>query len=228
MLLNDPVSTSLADFKEQQACAKAHGKFIQFSTMFLNQYYVSRFLDSILVDPEFGQIMKINCNVRLNYHDVGKVGVQLPLKSNDGTIRLLGRFCILDSALFFSRVGSFAHSAKVLSAVKGDSGVVLAAECLVKFTEGRQLKFDVAYTHSATRQSIDLEGETKTATMKDFIIEHPDRLATYRVYDKAPSLNGKLEIVSGEAIDVAGGPPEQMMMWRRFAELCHSLDEQGG
>ena len=64
--------------------------------------------------------------------------------------------------------------------------------------------------------------------MRDFIIEHPDRLATYRVYDKAPMLNGALGIVSGEAIDVAGGPPEEMMMWRRFAELSLSIDEQGG
>ena len=37
-----------------------------------------------------------------------------------------------------------------------------------------------------------------------------------------------MEIVKGEAIDVYGGPTEETMMWRRFAELSQSLDDQGG
>ena len=228
VLLNDPVSTSLADFKEQQACAKENGKFVQFMTMFVHLFATRRFIDSILLSEGFGQIMNINCEVRINYYDAQKVGAKLPLQKHHGIIRIMGRFCALVSALFFSRVGSFARSAKVISAIKNDDGVVISAKCVVKFTEDRILTFDVQYTNSSTRQLIDLEAETRTATMRDFIIEHPDRLATYRVYDKAPMLNGALGIVSGEAIDVAGGPPEEMMMWRRFAELSLSIDEQGG
>jgi hypothetical protein len=64
--------------------------------------------------------------------------------------------------------------------------------------------------------------------MKDFIIEHPDGLATYRLYERAPSASGDLEVTSGESIDVAGGPTQEMMMWRAFASLGHSLDKQGG
>lgn len=228
VLLNDPVSTSLADFKEQQKCAKRHGKFIQFSTMFVHQYNVLRFIDRVLCDDGFGEILKIDCHVRLCYSDVEKVGVTLPLGDNDGSIRVLGRFCVLVGALFFSRVGIFAHSAQVKSVQFGDKGEILTARGVVKFSEGRELDFDVGYTNHVTRQSIDLLAEKRFAQMKDFIIEHPDRLATYRVYDKAPSSSGTMEIVSGEAIDVAGGPPEEFMMWRRFAELGRSLDKQGG
>jgi hypothetical protein len=38
VLLNDPVSTGMAEFIEQQTLAKKYGKFIQFSTMFVHQF----------------------------------------------------------------------------------------------------------------------------------------------------------------------------------------------
>jgi predicted dehydrogenase len=38
VLLNDPVSTSMGEFIEQQKLAKKYGKFIQFSTMFVHQF----------------------------------------------------------------------------------------------------------------------------------------------------------------------------------------------
>lgn len=38
VLLNDPVSTSMSEFVEQQSLAKKYGKFIQFSTMFVYQF----------------------------------------------------------------------------------------------------------------------------------------------------------------------------------------------
>jgi hypothetical protein len=230
VLLNDPVSTSLVGFKKQQECAKKNKKFIQFMTMFVHQYNVRRFIDRVLFDHVgFGQILKIDCFVRISYIDVEKVGVKLPLGMDDGSIRVLGRYCVLVGALFFSRVESFVHSAKVNHVTRGSSGEVISAQCTVKFSEGRQLEFDVGYTSSSvTRQQIDLKAVSRNATMKDFIIEHPDRLATYRVYDKAPSSSGTLEIVRGESIDVAGGVPEEPMMWRRFAKLGQSIDEQGG
>mmetsp|Transcript_13625 Transcript_13625/g.32930 ORF Transcript_13625/g.32930 Transcript_13625/m.32930 type:complete len:429 (-) Transcript_13625:1081-2367(-) len=228
VLLNDPVSTSLSEFKEQQECAKQHGKFIQFRTMFFHQFSVRKFFERVLCDERFGEIMNIECNVRVCYKDVEKVGVTLPLGKTDGAIRVLGRFCILVSALFYSRVGIFAHSAKVISAEFGSKGEIVSTRCIVKFTEGRVLEFDVGYTNFATRQSIDILAENRFAQMKDFIIQHPDGLATYRVYDRVPSSSGSMEIVKGEAIDVYGGPKEETIMWRRFAELSQSLDDQGG
>ena len=196
--------------------------------------------------------------MHLCYDDVEKVGVKLPLREGDGSFRVLGRFCVLVSALFYSQVGSFAQSAKVEKVEYGENGEITEGTCLVKFTEvstytlkaaerklssfgmkliqrsdwheiqGRTLHFDVGYTHSPTRQSIQLDATSRFATMNDFVIEHPDGLATYRVYEKAPNVLDYIEVTKGEAIDLAGGPPQNTMMWRTFVGLCNSLDRQGG
>lgn len=142
VLLHDPVSTSLVEFKEQQEFAKRYGKFIQFLTMFVHQYRVRRFLDRILYDEAFGRIDSIDSNLLLCFDDVEKVGVKLPLGLNEGSIRVLGRFCVLVSTLFFSRVGSFAQSAKVNIIQTGKNGEVLSAECMVKYTE---VSFDILF-----------------------------------------------------------------------------------
>lgn len=228
VLLNDPVSTSMSEFVEQQTLAKKYGKFIQFSTMFVHQFQVLRFINRVLGDEEFGWIHRIDASLHLCYDDVEKVGVKLPLGEGNGSIRVLGRFCVLVSTLFFSQVGSVAKSAKVENLEYGENGVITKAACIVKFTEGRYLHFDVGYTHSATRQSIKLDAASRFATMNDFVVEHPDGLATYRVYEKLPNISNNVEVTKGEAIDLAGGPPQNTMMWRTFVSLCHSLDQQGG
>jgi hypothetical protein len=133
--LNDPVSTSLPEFTEQQEHAKRHGKFIQFTTMFLHQYKVRSFLDGVLYDKDFGKIHAINAFVRLSFDDVDKVGVKFPLGPNEGVIRVLGRFCVLMSTLFFSRVGSYARSAQVKYLKKGQDEQDFLAECIVKYSE---------------------------------------------------------------------------------------------
>ena len=97
-----------------------------------------------------------------------------------------------------------------------------------KIIQGRYLNFDVGYTQSATRQNLELQATSRYASMRDFVIEHPDGLASYRVYDKAPSPSGKLEVVGGESIDVSGGPGQDTMMWRTFVRLSDSLDKKGG
>jgi hypothetical protein len=85
----------------------------------------------------------------------------------------------------------------------------------------------VGYTSCNTRQSIAVTADSTIATMEDFVIEHPCGLASYRIYEKEMSSLGKLEIVSGEAIDVAGGPTQDSMMWRNFVLLSHSIDSSG-
>lgn len=64
--------------------------------------------------------------------------------------------------------------------------------------------------------------------MNDFVIEHPDGLGTYRLYEKAPSPGHRYNVTIGEAIDLAGGPTQTTMMWRTFANLCRRLDHNGG
>ena len=138
VLLNDPVSTSLPEFTEQQVYAKKYGKFIQFTTMFLHQYKVRSFIDDVLNRGSFGRIHTISSFVRLSFDDVEQVGVKFPLTPADGCIRVLGRFCVLLSTLFFSRVGSFAKSARVKFIHDGD--IALSAECVVKYSEVRERK----------------------------------------------------------------------------------------
>lgn len=86
-------------------------------------------------DEEFGWIHRIDASLHLSYNDVEKVGVKLPLRHGDGSIRVLGRYCVLVSALFYSQVGSFAQSAKVEKVEYGENGEVTKATCIVKFAE---------------------------------------------------------------------------------------------
>lgn len=189
---------------------------------------VLRFINKVLGDVKFGWIHRIDASLHVCYDDVESVGVKLPLTAGDGSIRVLGRFCVLVSALFYSQVGSFAEAAKVESMQVGENGEMTSATFYVKFSDGRILYADVGYTPSPTRQSIKVEAATRFATMNDFVIAHPDGLATYRVYEQAPNLGEHIEVTNGEAIDLAGGPPQNTMMWRTFVRLCHSLDQQGG
>jgi hypothetical protein len=86
----------------------------------------------------------------------------------------------------------------------------------------------VGYTNTATRQSIEVKADSRYAAMTDFVIEHPCGLASYRIYEKERLSNGKLQVVSGEAFDLAGGPTQNVMMFRTFVEMSHSLDKKGG
>lgn len=86
----------------------------------------------------------------------------------------------------------------------------------------------MAYILSATRQSIELKATSRYATMNDFVIEHPDGLATYRVYDRTGSTDRKTNVVSGDSIDVTMGMGQERVLWRNFVRLSHDLDKQGG
>jgi hypothetical protein len=228
VLVNDPISTSLSEFEEQIKCAKKYGKFIQSSTMFVHQYRVQRFMNRVLQDDGFGRITEVDASIQLNCADIEKVGVKLPLRTQDGSIRVLGRFCVLVSTLFFNRLGSFAESARVNSVNVGGNGEIVSADCTVTYTQDRILNFFVAYVHTATRQAIELKATSRYASMNDFVIEHPDGLATYRVYDKMAAPDGKIHVSSGDSIDVAMGMGQERVLWRTFARLGHTLDEQGG
>merc|ERR1712137_1339841 len=137
VLANDPTSVVLSDFMEELECAKKNGKFIQTTTMFVHQYRVQRFLNHVLQDDNFGRITEVDAAIQLNYDDVEKVGVKLPLREEDGCIRVIGRFCVLVSTMFFNRVGSYAKSVKVKSSTRGPSGEIVSADCTVNFTNVR-------------------------------------------------------------------------------------------
>jgi predicted dehydrogenase len=146
VLVNDPISTSLPEFMEELECAKENGKFIQTTAMFVHQYRVQRFMNHVLRDDKFGRITEADASIQLNCKDAEKVGIKLPLRKEDGCIRVLGRFCVLVSTMFFNRVGSYAESARVKSWKCGAQGEILSADCTVKFTNVRILNCIVVST----------------------------------------------------------------------------------
>jgi predicted dehydrogenase len=228
VLANDPTSVILSDFMEELECAKKNGKFIQTTCMFVHQYRVQRFLNHVLQDDNFGRITEVDASIQLNCDDVEKVGVKLPFRKEDGCIRVLGRFCVLVSTMFFNRVGSYAESAKVNSCRCGSNGEIVSADCTVNFTNDRKLNFFVAYIQSATRQAIELKATSRYATMNDFVIEHPDGLATYRVYDKEARCQGNMNALHCDSIDVAMGMGQERGLWRSFVRLGEQIDRNEG
>jgi len=231
VLANDPTSVVLSDFLEELECAKKNGKFIQTTCMFVHQYRVQRFLNHVLQDKNFGRITEVDASIQLCLNDVEKVGVKLPLRRQDGVIRVLGRFCVLVSTMFFNRVGSYAESARVKSWRRGSNGEIVSADCTVNFTNDRQLNFYVAYIGSATRQAIELRATSRYATMNDFVIEHPDGLATYRVCDKEARCSegdGSTCAFHSDSIDVASGMGQERVMWRSFVRLGEQIDNNQG
>mmetsp|Transcript_14018 Transcript_14018/g.29590 ORF Transcript_14018/g.29590 Transcript_14018/m.29590 type:complete len:473 (+) Transcript_14018:326-1744(+) len=228
VLANDPTSVTLSEFMEELECAKKNGKFIQTTAMFVHQYRVQRFMNHVLQDRKFGRITDVESSIQLNYNDVEKVGVKLPLGPEHGCIRVLGRFCVLVSTMFFNRVGSYAKSARVKSWKYGMHGEIIAADCIVYFTNDRQLNFYVAYIQSGTRQSIELNATSRYATMNDFVIEHPDGLSTYRVHDRKAHLDGNIQALDSDSFDVGMGLGQERVLWRTFVRLGYQLDNNGG
>jgi len=228
VLVNDPISTPMNEFIDELECAKKNNKFIQTTAMFVHQYRVQRFMNHVLQDDKFGRITEADVSIQLNCDDVEKVGIKLPLRQEDGCIRVLGRFCVLVSTMFFNRVGSYAESARVKSWKCGDHGEIVSADCIVKFTNDRQLNFYVAYIQSATRQAIKLKATSRYATMNDFAIEHPDGLATYRVYDRKAHKDGNIHALDCDSIDVGMGMGQERVLWRTFVRLGQQLDKNGG
>ena len=137
VLAIDPTSVKLPEFMEELECAKKNRKFIQTTAMFVHQYRVQRFMNHVLEDDKFGRIIEVNASIQLCCDDVERVGVKLPLRKQDGCIRVLGRFCVLVSTLFYNRVGSYADSARVKSFRYGPNGEVASAHCVVNFTNVR-------------------------------------------------------------------------------------------
>jgi hypothetical protein len=79
----------------------------------------------------------------------------------------------------------------------------------------------VNYIHIAIRQSIELKATSLFATMNYFVIEHPDGLATCRLYDRIASTDRKVNVVSGDSIYVAMGMGQEGLLWRDVVRLSH-------
>ncbi|CAB9497674.1 dihydrodiol dehydrogenase [Seminavis robusta] len=249
VLLNDPVSISLPAFNEQLQYAKKFGKFVQSSTPFIHQYRVRQFMDLVLREETFGRVTCMDAYLSVCPRDLPLVGIannQMALLPNQGCIRRLGRYCVLFGILIFGKLGSHPIAAQVhdaefdeqqqRQAEKTNGGQPrtaaepVRAECTIKYSGDRKMTFTVDYSHaSATRQKLEVKAGSSMANMSDFVFPHPDGLATYRLYEDIKKEPGAkhTEDMRGEAIDIAGGPSHDVVMWRNFAQLSRSIDEEG-
>lgn len=231
VLLDDPISTYIDDFRTQLINAKKYQRFLQFPTMFQNQHRVQTFLDCVLYEENFGKIESVDVMLSIHMDDVGVLGVKDPPEEGQCVIRRLARSCALLAALMFlrARKGVRPTAAQVQKVERHPvTGQATAATCRVWFTDDVTLDCRLAYSHTPTRQIMEVRSKDRYATLNDFVIPHPDGLATYRVYDRTPQSDGKdFDMVRGEAIDVPGGPSSAIMMWRRFRTLCQSIQEHG-
>ncbi|GAX28533.1 hypothetical protein FisN_12Hh100 [Fistulifera solaris] len=230
VLLDDPISTYIDDFRTQLINAKKYQRFLQFPTMFQNQHRVQTFLDCVLYEEDFGKIESIDVLLSIHMDDVGVLGVQDPPQEGQCVIRRLARSCALLAALMFlrTRKGVRPTAAQVQKVERHPvTGQATSATCRVWFTDDVTLDCRLAYSHTPTRQIMEVRSKNRYATLNDFVIPHPDGLANYRVYDRTPQSGKDFDMMRGEAIDVPGGPSAAVMMWRRFRTLCQSIQEHG-
>lgn len=205
VLLKDVVSTPGKDFREQLDCAKVAGKFVQFSTMFLHHYRVQSFVDCVCSKKTFGSIQLIDAILTVNLQELEQVNVSLPLTAGQGCIRRLARYCVLAATLFLRAQQTPVRATVTECSIDDESGEPFAANCRVEFSGGTVLQCYVAYSSAPTRQVLTVKSESnKFGTMTDFVIPHPDGLATYRVYDKVENefTSSKMDILQGDSLDV--------------------------
>jgi hypothetical protein len=229
VLLKDIVSTPSKDYSDQLDCAKSMNKFIQFSTMFVHHYRVQTFLNCVCARKTFGNIDSIDSILTVNLQDLALLSVSLPLTPGQGCIRRLARFSVLVATLMLQANHKPVRATVTDFIVDEASGEPLSANCEVEFSDNILLKCYVVYSDAPTRQVLTVRSSTnRYATMTDFVIPHPDGLATYRVYDKMKNEHtGKYDIVRGECLDVPTGPPQNVAMWRNFHALCNTVDQFG-
>ncbi|GKY97638.1 hypothetical protein MPSEU_000722200 [Mayamaea pseudoterrestris] len=231
VLVFDAVSQPLAEFVPQLDLAVRQKRFLQSSTMFVHHHRVQTFLESVRADT-FGTIESIDVVLLINEDDLALIGIDMPLEPGNGCIRRLGRFGVLMSLLLLTHTtGSRPISAQV-SEYEGLSDIPTTAKGSVTFSNNCKLHFTVSYSNTTapTRQLLEVRSAERYATMTDFVVPHPDGLATYRIYDYKREEDLRyttLDVVRGECVDVASGPPQDVMMWRRFSRLTRLVEQQG-
>uniref|UniRef100_A0A7S2YBU5 Uncharacterized protein n=1 Tax=Entomoneis paludosa TaxID=265537 RepID=A0A7S2YBU5_9STRA len=120
---------------------------------------------------------------------------------------------------------------------KNNHKVVVRACGTVWFSNGAHLSFSVGYVPKGRgRQECQVHSRQRYATLTDFAIGQTAK--TFRVYDKQVTTNNstkdkttdnddeeeEMVILGGDAVDVISGPPQNVMAWRQFAQLCRAHD----
>ena len=233
VLIKDFRSTALTEFREQISTARAHQRFVQFSTMFDIQYNVHSFLETVNQGHRFGRIESIKADLELGDADLERVGAHRPLESSDSCIYRLARYCVLMALLMTPSEQSKPLTAQVEHCLRNDDNVMICAMGKVWFDNGRLLELQVGYSAVRTRQLLQVRAATKYAVVSDFALAGTHGMHSFRVYDYQKDedpVTGKKSydnVSAGEALDVPSGLPQHVMMWRGFAELCQQVQEGG-
>ena len=251
VLIKDWHSTALSEFRIQVATARENHCFVQFATMFDIQYNVQAFLDTIKNAPHFGNIIRIQAELHVGPEDWPRVGVRTDAPGpTDSCIVRLARFCLLMGLLLTpnddnhdKKTSSSSCSpaqpqmAQITSLCRdATTGVPLHATAKVWFVHpARCMELRVGYSSVRTRQWFQVSSAHKYAVLTEFALPSTHGLHSFRVYDTGddeirPDTPDKTcwehMIKAGETLDVPCRLPPHVMMWRRFAELCQSVDQQ--
>jgi hypothetical protein len=229
VLIRDFGSTPMADFEQQVAVAREHGRLVQFSTMFDMQYTTRAFLHA--VQEHLGKIDGLSAELDVCPVDLALVGASLPLKASDSCIHRLARYCLLMGLLLTSDSSARPVTALIDHVVRSsddDDGIPVVAKGRVLFDPPFCVTFSVSYGGVRTRQRLQVESSEKQhqyAVLTDFALPTPKHgLHSFRLYNQEKiGSTGKLAIVSGEAMDMATGLPSAVTMWRSFSQLSQDV-----
>lgn len=75
-----------------------------------------------------------------------------------------------------------------------------------------------------TRQKAEVIGDKNTAIIYDFAFPHHN-FTSYQVHAKATKDKEDHSVEAFDTIECGAGPPQEVMMWRTFSQLCRGIDE---
>jgi predicted dehydrogenase len=139
VLVDDPVTTSVADYCRLVDLAHSQKKHLQDTTMFVYHHAVREFLTCVLDEATFGDITKVDA-----CFDIDSEGARFRGIASDeqrGCIDDLCRYCVVMGLLVFQRSRRKAISVQVRKVERDDQGFPMHCICRIKFegvSDGRR------------------------------------------------------------------------------------------
>lgn len=228
VLVDDPITTSIPQFQLLVHLAQEKKLHMQDTTTFIYHHGLRKFELCVLDKESFGDINNISVCFDINPTFAREHGILTVSNSTNslGVIGTLVRYCLILGNLVYIRAGREPVSAQITYLETNEDGVPMHAICVIKFNGGCTMDIDCKYSiHSGTRQALEIHSDTHWGAMSDFVF--PTRsLACYRLHNKQMDMFDDNMVLEGDAIDVENGPLQEVMIWRRFAELSEFVVDQ--
>jgi len=226
VLIELPVSMTVADYLEMIEAAKKANKFLMDGTMFMHQHRLEIFLDHVSSRKLFGKIMTVDVEFCVMHDDKSMDEHVWPSQHDDsyGVISSLGWYCVRFGLLIYTQVGlGTVKSVQVLEVGKNDAGHPMDAKCKVTFDKDHEMTFHCSFAHH-TRQKAEVIGDEHTATIYDFAFPKHN-FTSYQVRGKAVKDEEDHTVESFDTIDCGAGPPQEVILWRNFSRLSRGIDD---